>query len=59
LQVKFPFYNQFMSMAVRRDAFELRQWLNTTLSFIKQDGSLSEIAKKWTGHTLPANMPVF
>jgi polar amino acid transport system substrate-binding protein len=59
LQIKFPFFNQFMSIAVRRDSFELRQWLNTTLSFIKQDGSLDEIAKKWTGHTLPANMPVF
>jgi polar amino acid transport system substrate-binding protein len=59
LQIKFPFYNQFMSMAVRRDSFELRQWLNTTLSFIKQNGELDDISKKWTGSPLPANMPVF
>jgi polar amino acid transport system substrate-binding protein len=59
LEVKFPFYNQFMSIAVRRDAFELRQWLNSTLSYIKQNGELDEIAKKWTGHPLPDNMPVF
>jgi polar amino acid transport system substrate-binding protein len=55
---KFTFFNQFMSIAVRKDAFELRQWLNTTLSFIKQNGELDEIAKKWTGKTLP-QMPVF
>ena len=59
LEVKFPFYNQFMSIAVRRDAFELRQWLNSTLSYIKQNGELDDIAKKWTGHALPSNMPVF
>lgn len=59
LAVKFSFFNQFMSIAVRQDAFELRQWLNTTLSFVKANGELDDIAKKWTGHALPANMPVF
>ncbi|MFP5406401.1 MAG: transporter substrate-binding domain-containing protein [Gammaproteobacteria bacterium] len=59
LEVKFTFFNQFMSMAVRLDAFELRQWLNTTLSYIKQNGELDDIAKKWTGHALPPTMPVF
>ena len=59
LAVKFTFFNQFMSIAVRKDAFELRQWLNTTLSFIKANGELDDISKKWTGHALPANMPVF
>jgi polar amino acid transport system substrate-binding protein len=56
---KFTFFNQFMSIAVRKDAYELRQWLNTTLSFIKANGELDAIAEKWTGHTLPPNMPVF
>jgi polar amino acid transport system substrate-binding protein len=59
LEVKFPFFNQYMSIAVRRDAFELRQWLNSTLSYVKQNGELDDIAMKWTGHTLPKNMPVF
>lgn len=59
LAVKFTFFNQFMSIAVRQDAFELRQWLNTVLSFIKVNGELDDISKKWTGHPLPANMPVF
>ncbi|WP_264711812.1 transporter substrate-binding domain-containing protein [Limobrevibacterium gyesilva] len=55
---KFTFFNQFMSIAVRRDAPELRQWLNTTISFIKQNGELDDISKKWTGKPLP-QMPVF
>lgn len=56
---KFVLYNQFMSIAVRKDAHELRQWLNTTLSFIKNNGELDAIAMKWTGKKLPAGMPVF
>lgn len=56
---KFTLFNQFMSIAVRKDAFELRQWLNTTLSFIKTNGELDEISKKWTGKPLPASMPAF
>lgn len=59
LEVKFPFYQQHMSIAVRRGAFELRQWLNTTLSYIKQNGELDNISKKWTGQALPSDMPVF
>ncbi|MEO9122425.1 MAG: transporter substrate-binding domain-containing protein [Burkholderiaceae bacterium] len=59
LEVKFPFFNQFMSIAVRKDAFELRQWLNNTLSYVKQNGELDDLAMKWTGHKLPANTPVF
>jgi polar amino acid transport system substrate-binding protein len=59
LEIKFPFYQQHMSIAVRRGAFELRQWLNTTLSYIKQNGELDAISKRWTGQALPSGMPVF
>lgn len=59
LAVSFPFFNQYMSIAVRKDAFELRQWLNSTLSYIKQNGELDDLAVKWTGHKLPKDMPVF
>jgi polar amino acid transport system substrate-binding protein len=55
---KFTLFNQFMSIAVRKDAFELKQWLNTTLSFVKQSGELDDISTKWTGKKLPV-MPVF
>ncbi|NGM88145.1 transporter substrate-binding domain-containing protein [Parapusillimonas sp. SGNA-6] len=59
LAIRFPFFNQYMSIAVRKDAFELRQWLNSTLSYIKQNGELDDLAVKWTGHKLPKDMPVF
>jgi polar amino acid transport system substrate-binding protein len=59
IEIKFPFYRQYMSIAVRRDAFELRQWLNTALSYIKQNGELDDISTRWTGRPLPPTMPVF
>jgi len=59
IEPKFTLFNQYMSIAVRKDAFELRQWLNTTLSFIKQSGELDDISLKWTGKKLPDRMPVF
>jgi polar amino acid transport system substrate-binding protein len=55
---KFSFFNQYMSIAVKKDAFELRQWLNTTLAYVKQNGELDDIAKKWTGKPLPS-LPTF
>ncbi len=55
---KFSFFNQYMSIAVKKDAYELRQWLNTTLAYVKQNGELDDIAKKWTGKPLPA-LPTF
>ena len=51
---KFAFSVQPNSMAVRRDAFELRQYLNTTISYVKLNGELDAIAQKWTGKALPA-----
>ncbi|MBB1632151.1 transporter substrate-binding domain-containing protein [Cupriavidus sp. UME77] len=51
---KFAFSVQPNSMAVRKDAFELRQWLNTTISYVKLNGELDAIAQKWTGKALPA-----
>lgn len=58
VEVKFPFFSQYMSIAVKKDANDLRQWLNTTLAYIKQNGELDEISKKWVGKPLPA-LPTF
>ncbi|MBL8351559.1 MAG: transporter substrate-binding domain-containing protein [Burkholderiaceae bacterium] len=55
---KFAFSLQPNAMTVRKDAFELHQWLNNTISYIKLNGELDAIAKKWTGAALPA-LPVF
>ncbi len=58
-EAKFTLFNQYMSIATRKDAFELRQWLNNVLAFIKISGELDEISRKWTGKPLPPDMPVF
>jgi polar amino acid transport system substrate-binding protein len=59
IAVKFSFHNDFQSIAVRKDSFELLQWLNTTLSYVKGNGELDAIAQKWVGHPMPKDMPVF
>lgn len=58
IEEKFVFFSQPNSIAVRRDAFEFRQWLNNFVYFIKQDGELDAISRKWIGTPLPT-MPVF
>jgi polar amino acid transport system substrate-binding protein len=59
IAVKFSFHNDFQSIAVRKDSWELLQWLNTTLAYIKGNGELDGIAMKWVGHPMPKDMPVF
>jgi polar amino acid transport system substrate-binding protein len=46
-------------MTVRKDQFELRQWLQNTIYFMKTSGELDEVSQKWTGSPLPADLPVF
>jgi polar amino acid transport system substrate-binding protein len=48
-----------MSIAVRKDAFALHQWLNTVLSFTRGNGQLDAISTKWTGQPFPKDAPVF
>ena len=58
LEVKFTFFEQPNAMAVKKDAFELRQWLNNAIYYMKVMGDLDTIAGKWTGQPLPP-LPVF
>jgi len=58
MALKFFFSKQPNSMAVRKDAFELQQWLNNTIYYIKINGELDEIARKWIGSPLP-ELPTF
>ena len=58
MALKFFFSKQPNSMAVRKDAFELHQWLNNTIYYIKINGELDEIARKWIGSPLP-ELPTF
>ncbi len=57
-EVKFIFFRQPNSIAVRKDQYELHQWLNNTIYFIKVSGELDEIFQKWTGSPLP-ELPTF
>ncbi len=57
-ELKFVFGMQPNSMTVRKDAYELKQWLNNTIYFIKQNGELDAIAQKWVGSPLP-QLPTF
>lgn len=57
-EVKFFFGMQPNSMTVRKDAYDLHQWLNNTIYYIKQNGELDAIARKWVGTPLPT-LPTF
>ena len=58
LELKFTFTQQPNSIAVRKDAFELKQWINNFLYYVKVNGELDEIHRKWIGSPLP-ELPVF
>lgn len=55
---KFALYAQPSSIALRRNAPELLQWLNTTIYYMKQNGELDAISRKWQNAPL-SNLPVF
>jgi polar amino acid transport system substrate-binding protein len=57
-EAKFMFGMQPNSMALRKDALELHQWLNNVIYFIKQNGELNAISEKWVGGPLPP-LPTF
>ncbi|WP_439498603.1 transporter substrate-binding domain-containing protein [Bosea sp. (in: a-proteobacteria)] len=57
-ELKFVFGLQPNSMTMRKDAYELRQWLNNFIYYVKQNGELNAISEKWVGGPLPA-LPTF
>ena len=59
LELKFEIARQYMSIAVRQDAHDLHQWLNTVIAWMKVSGQLDEISIKWTGQPFPKDAPVF
>ena len=58
IEVRFAYSLQPNSMAVRRGDFELHQWLNNFIYYVKLNGELDAIARKWSGAPLPA-LPTF
>jgi polar amino acid transport system substrate-binding protein len=57
-ELKFFFGKQPNSMTLRKDAYELHQWLNNMIYYVKQNGELDAIARKWVGSPLP-DLPTF
>ena len=58
IEVRFAYSLQPNSMAVRRGDFELHQWLNNFIYYVKLNGELDAIARKWSGAPLPP-LPTF
>ncbi|HEV2677075.1 MAG TPA: transporter substrate-binding domain-containing protein [Aliidongia sp.] len=58
MEQKFIFSTQPNSMTMKKDAFELHQYLNNVIYLMKLNGELDEISRKWVGSPLP-NLPTF
>jgi polar amino acid transport system substrate-binding protein len=58
LEKKITLRRQSNAIAVRLDAFELHQWINTFIYQIKLSGELDGLNRKWIGTPLP-ELPVF
>jgi polar amino acid transport system substrate-binding protein len=58
LETKIVLRAQANAIAVRKDAFELREWLNATIYSMKMNGELDALYQKWVGGPLPT-LPVF
>lgn len=58
LEKKLVLSRQFQGITLRRNQIELLQWINTWLYFVKNNGELNEINRKWFGEDLPP-MPTF
>ena len=58
LEKKLTLRSQYQGITVRRSATDLLHWVNTFLFFIKNNGELDAINRKWFNEPLPP-MPVF
>lgn len=58
LEWKFPVRGQANSLTVRKDAFELQAWLNAMIYYVKTNGELDALYRKWLGFPL-GELPVF
>ncbi|MDR3436963.1 transporter substrate-binding domain-containing protein [Telmatospirillum sp.] len=58
LEKKLALRSQYQGITLRRGSDDLRQWVNTFLFFIKNNGELDAINQKWFHEPLPP-LPVF
>jgi polar amino acid transport system substrate-binding protein len=57
-EVKMVLRHQPNGVALRRGQADLHQWVNTFIYFIKNNGELDAVCRKWLGNALP-ELPVF
>jgi len=57
-ETKFALRHQPNGIALRRRQADLMQWINTFIYYVKNNGELDAICRKWIGTPLP-EMPVF
>jgi polar amino acid transport system substrate-binding protein len=58
IERKFTLLQQPNGITVRKDQWNLHQWVNTFIYFVKNNGELNAIHEKWFHKPLP-NLPVF
>jgi polar amino acid transport system substrate-binding protein len=62
LEVKseLPIFTLYWSMAVRKDATQLHQWLNNFIYYWEVTGQLNALHEKWVGVPIPGGkLPTF
>lgn len=58
IERKFTLLQQPNGITMRKDQYNLHQWVNTFVYFVKNNGELNAIHEKWFHKPLP-NLPVF
>ena len=58
IEPKIILRSQYNGITVRRGSYELLQWLNTFIYFVKNNGELDTIKKRWFKAPLET-MPTF
>ncbi len=59
IENKVTLRRQANAIAVRLDAFELHQWINTFIYQMKMTGELEALHQKWLGFSSVADLPTF
>ncbi|MBP0583365.1 transporter substrate-binding domain-containing protein [Labrys sp. LIt4] len=60
VKAEVPIFTLYWSMAVRKDAGELHQWLNNFIYYEEITGRLNGLHKKWVGVPIPGGkLPTF
>ena len=60
IKANVPIFTLYWSMATRKDATELHQWLNNFIYYEEVTGRLNQLHEKWVGVPIPGGkLPTF